>query len=288
MENIKKFTLFLKQAECSKATIKNYTSDLLAFGRWFLNTNGEQCLVSKITSIDLREYKQWLLHQRKLKPNSINRKLATLRSYLDWAEQVQLIKYRLPMPKFLSKPKLGPRWLDKQKQNQLLRTVEQYGNSRDIAIIKLLLNTGLRVQELCNLQWKDVSISERKGLLTVNNGEGNKRREVPLNKEARNAFMSLEYAKFSGQKQMVLQGQRGALTARGIQFIFKYYSSLIKESITPQSLRHTFCKNLINAGARLEKVAAIAGHENLETTRLYCEPSTLDLQQAVDLIGETE
>lgn len=195
MENIKKFTLFLKQAECRKATIKNYTSDLLAFGRWFLDTNNEPCLVNKITSIDLREYKQWLLHQKKLKPNSINRKLATLRSYLDWAEQVQLIKYRLPMPKFLSKPKLCPRWLDKQKQNQLLRTVEQYGNSHDIAIIKLLLNTGLRVQELCNLQWKDISISERKGVLIVNTGKGNKQREVPLNKEARNALISLDYAK---------------------------------------------------------------------------------------------
>ena len=52
------------------------------------------------------------------------------------------------------------------------------------------------------------------------------------------------------------------------------------------TLRHTFCKNLVNAGVGLEKVAALAGHESLETTRRYCTPSLKDLEHAVELIGE--
>ena len=149
-------------------------------------------------------------------------------------------------------------------------------------------HTGLRVQELCALHWKDVQISDRKGSLIVHHGKGEKRREVPLNKDARDAFLSLDYPKQVGQDQLIFQGQRGPLQPRGVQFILQYYSSLIKEKITPHSLRHTFCKNLINAGIGLEKVAMIVGHENLETTRRYCEPSMSDLQQAVDLIGEKE
>jgi integrase/recombinase XerC len=57
---------------------------------------------------------------------------------------------------------------------------------------------------------------------------------------------------------------------------------------TPRSLRHSFCKNLVNAGVNLEKIAALAGHESVETTRRYCEPSLQDLQQAVEVISEEE
>jgi site-specific recombinase XerD len=39
----------------------------------------------------------------------------------------------------------------------------------------------------------------------------------------------------------------------------------------------SFCKNLIDAGVSLEKVATLAGHDNLETTRRYCTPSEQDL-----------
>ena len=48
------------------------------------------------------------------------------------------------------------------------------------------------------------------------------------------------------------------------------------------------CKNLVDAGVGLEQVAALAGHESLETTRRYCAPSLADLQRAVDLVGEGE
>ena len=54
------------------------------------------------------------------------------------------------------------------------------------------------------------------------------------------------------------------------------------------SLRHTFCKNLIDGGIGLEQVAAFAGHESLETTRRYCQPSYHDLEKAVRAIGEEE
>jgi integrase/recombinase XerC len=54
------------------------------------------------------------------------------------------------------------------------------------------------------------------------------------------------------------------------------------------SLRHTFCKNLMDAGVSLKKVAALAGHETLETTRRYCQPSRHDLTLAVELIGEED
>ncbi len=79
------------------------------------------------------------------------------------------------------------------------------------------------------------------------------------------------------------------MTPRGIESTLrKYVKQTDLEEVSPHQLRHTFCKNLIDAGVGLEKVAALAGHDNLETTRRYCTPSEQDLAAAVELIGEED
>ncbi|WHA04553.1 site-specific integrase [Candidatus Bandiella numerosa] len=60
------------------------------------------------------------------------------------------------------------------------------------------------------------------------------------------------------------------------------------KNVTPHQLRHSFCKNLVDMGVGLEKVAFLAGHESLDITKIYCTPSFNDLQEAVELIGEEE
>lgn len=288
---LKRFAKFLEESERSPLTITNYQSDLAGFARWFKETNGDALHPKKVTSTDLREYKQYLIVQKELKPSSVNRKLAALKSFLNWAAGTGLMKNgRIPrMPRGLREERRGPRWLNKREQSRLLRSVERLGPSRDIAIINLLLNTGLRVRELCSLVWKDVKITERKGTLTVRSGKGRKRREIPLNKDAREALLTVGYRKNAGKRKAIFAGQRGPMTPRGIHSMFKYYAEVARlQDVSPHSLRHTFCKNLVNAGVGLEKVAALTGHESLETTRRYLEPSLQDLQGAVDLIGEEE
>ena len=103
---------------------------------------------------------------------------------------------------------------------------------------------------------------------------------MPLNKEACDALGSLGYARFGGSEGRIFQGQRGPLSPRGVQVLVRGYAEKVGlEDVTPHTLRHTFCKTLIDSGAQLQEVAALAGHESLETTRRYCEPS---LEHAVD------
>jgi len=90
------------------------------------------------------------------------------------------------------------RWYDRRDQYKLLRTVQQHSNTRDNAIIKVLLHVGLRVAELCAAQWTDVTITKRKGTFTVRQGKGSKYREVPLNRDARRALESIGYAEHAG------------------------------------------------------------------------------------------
>ena len=109
------------------------------------------------------------------------------------------------------------------------------------------------------------------------------------NKDARNALSALDYKKHLGTDRSVFMGQRGTITVRGIQFMFrKVFKGSNVSDVTPHQLRHSFCKNLVNAGISLEKVAILAGHESLDTTKIYCKPSLHDLDKAVAMIGEEE
>ena len=288
---LERFAAFLAQAERSPLTIKNYLSDLRAFAAWFEATNGDPFEPLKITPTDLREYKRWMVTHCGFKPKSVNRKLATLKSFIHWATETGLVTdaRALKIPKAEKEERHGPRWLDRREQNKLLRVVERTDQPRDLTLIKLLMNTGLRVQELCDLTWHDVRLSERKGTLTVRSGKGGKRRQVPLNQSARSALLALGHQEHAGQRAHIFAGQRGPLTPRGVQNLLSKYATVARlESVSPHTLRHTFCKNLVDAGVGLEKVAALAGHESLETTRRYCEPSLQDLERVVELIGEEE
>jgi integrase/recombinase XerC len=132
-------------------------------------------------------------------------------------------------------------------------------------------------------------MSERRGKLLVSAGKGCKYRDIPLNQDARQAFGDLDYKIHAGTDAFVFVGQRGTLSPRGIQFMLKRLNlpgELGKTS--PHQFRHTFCKNLVDAGVSLEKVASLAGHERLDTTKLYCQPSFADLSDAVERIGELD
>jgi site-specific recombinase XerD len=287
--DVEDFADDLARVERSPLTIKNYRGDLLAFATWFREATGEELTPAHITPADLRAYKRFLVDQRRLKPSSVNRQLATLKSFLAWAAGMG----RLPagpvptLPKALPRERRGPRWLDRREQYALRRTVERRGRIRDIAIVTLLLHTGLRLRELCALTWRDVQLTPRAGVLTVTRGKGGKPRQLPLNAEARRALIRLGYEAHAGSSAPVFVGQRGPLTPSGVQRLLRTYAHAAHlETLSPHRLRHTFCKTLVDVGVGLEQVAALAGHESLETTRRYCTPSLTDLARAVELIGE--
>ncbi len=282
---LESYIAYQKSTDKSSATLAGYHSDLRQFAKWFESINKLEIRLQHITPTDLRQYKHYLL-EAKCKPQTINRHLLSVKYFLNWGWDTKKIKHRLPLPKTVKQSQAIPKWLNRLQQNQLLRHVERYGSKRDITIIKVLLNTGLRVSELCSIKWADISISDRKGKLCVTTGKRSKYREVPLNQDARNAFIDIGYKTQADSEAFVFTGQRGPLSPRGIQLMLKRLNIL--EDVSPHQLRHTFCKNLVDAGVSLEKVAYLAGHERLDTTKLYCQPSFTDLELAVERIGELD
>ena len=175
-----------------------------------------------------------------------------------------------------------------QTAARLIRAVERFGGTRDECLVKLLLNTGIRVEEAVALRWSDIQIRERSGTLIVRKGKGRKQRSIPLNAEARAALSELRYIA-PNRAPEVLHGQRGPLSIRGVQAALARYGALAKiPECTPHVLRHSFGKNLADAGTPIQVIADLMGHESLETTRRYVQPGHDDLAAAVERIGGGE
>jgi len=280
-----RFGQYLRASDKSENTAEAYLRDLCLFGEWFQSSNGEQITPQGITPIDVKEYKAYLLQVKHFKPATVNRKLASISAFCAWARRENIIEAN-PTEGIgnVQEVELAPRWLTRKEQYALLRAVQKENKPRDEAVIMLLLHTGLRVSEASNLRLSDVEISDRKGQVTVRDGKGGKHRMVPLNADVRKAVGAYLEARPDAQHDYLFVGkQTGRLKPWGIQYVASKYAYLARlDGVTPHTLRHTFGKNLVDAGVSLDIVATLLGHKNLNTTRLYTKPSSVDLAQAVE------
>lgn len=263
-------------------TLAGYRRDLLAFFGWFQETTGESPAPERVTSVDLREYQSFLRNARGLKPNTVNRRLKAVKSWLRWAVKEGLAP-RLPeFPKDVPQAKQAPQSLERAEVNRLLREVEKEGDARDAALIRLLLSCGLRVSEAVSLKVSDLDLGERRGVLTVRYGKGRKYREVPVPPEARKALRAwLE--KHPGGEWLFPGANGGHLTVSSAwRAVKKYAWRAGIPSLRPHQLRHTCAKNLLRAGADLATVAGVLGHARLDTTAVYVRPSLSDMAAAME------
>jgi integrase/recombinase XerC len=294
------FEDYLSDQDRSPLTTRGYLADLEHFSRWFSQTNGEALSPERLTPTDVKEYKQHLLVVERRKASTINRRLAALSAYTKWARETgQIHSDPTENVKSVRQVTSAPKWLDKHEQFALQRTIERdlqlsklrypkrwVTRRRDASLTLFLLNTGLRLSELTAMRLGDVQLSERKGSVLVQNGKGSKQRTVPLNTEARKALQEwLDVRPVTGSEHVWLAVESGSdgLSGRAVQRILQRYAQDAGlEELTPHICRHTFAKNLVNQEVGLEKVGALLGHANLNTTRLYITPDERDLEFAVE------
>lgn len=272
----------------SPLTVKNYLNDLAHFAKWFTQTNGEAFVPDAITLLDVRAYKSFLLTVAKFRPATVNRRLAALSRFCRWAKTQGLIKEDpTDDVKGVPEPQSAPKALGDTELHRLLREVYKRGKRRDIAIIEVLANTGLRAGELAQLARDDIEIAPRKGAVTVRSGKGAKYRQVPLNADARRAISEyLEVRPQDGGERLFV-GQRGTgLTPSAIWRVVKQYGLRAGLDISPHTLRHTFGTRLVRSkGIDLVTVATMMGHESLDTTAIYTKPSEQDMANAVEKLA---
>lgn len=298
------FKKYMHQQERADLTVRGYLTDLGQFILWFEGTNGETFSLPAVTPTDVREYRQHLAAVKRRKPATVNRHLAAIAALMNWAIRTGLIESDpTDGVRGLPQERRGPRSLDKKEQYALQRAIEKdlqlaylrYPmrwriHERDASMTIFFLHTGLRLSEALALQLDDLHLADRKGEVTVRQGKGGKSRTVPLNAAARKSLQAWMEVRqpFKGNFLWIglENGGMSALSSRSVQrALVRQGRAAGLERLTPHVLRHTFAKNLVDAGVGLEKVAALLGHSNLNTTRIYVTPNQRDLEQAVEQIS---
>jgi integrase/recombinase XerC len=284
-DEVAEFLTDLQRQEVSPRTLVSYQSDLTLFARWFIATNGEAFTAAAVTPTDVRDYKAHLVSVEHRAPATVNRRLAALRKFFAWAKAERRVT-ELPTDnvKLVQAMPRAPKSLEKREVDALLRKAEQRGKKRDIAILAVLRHTGIRVSELVALRLADLDVGERHGRLTVRSGKGSKYRQVPVNADARRAVAQyLAVRPRVTDDHLFLSQKGGGMQAKAVQdLVARYARQAGLEDVSPHTLRHSFGKHTLDAGASLVAVAALLGHENINTTAIYTQPSERDLERAVE------
>lgn len=150
-------------------------------------------------------------------------------------------------------------------------------------MMQTLLETGCRVSEFIELRIEDISFVER--LITIHNGKGGKRREVPIREElAKQLKIHIDKRKAgplfkSRQKPFKYTRQRIGQIVKGVA-----QKAAIEKRIYPHLLRHTVATKLLNLGMGIAQVQKFLGHEDIATTQLYAVMNTATLRKRFDAV----
>lgn len=281
MDTMTNFENYLLGRGLSPGTAAIYLGNLRRFFSWVEGTYGDFDPAA-VTPLDVADYRRHLQSKNR-KPATVNNALDAIGSFFAWAKGAGLVQADpTEGVKRLKEQKGAPKWLSRREVGTLVRAAQKYGSKKEQALVMILLHTGLRVSEAVSLKTTDVVIRERSGHVAVRRGKGGKYREVPLNATVRRILA--EYmADLRGE--WVFPGKSGPMTRRAVEKALTKYARLSRVEVTPHRLRHTFCKMLADAGEGLDRIAMLAGHENLNTTSRYTRPGRADLEAAVEKLA---
>ena len=267
------FDHLLYEKRYSSHTIEAYRCDLLQF-QSYLNDIYDVNSEKQITYAMIRS---WLASLIELgtSPRSVNRKLSSLRTYFKYLLRLDLIEVNpVQLSVSLRTPERLPSFATKREMEKMLTSItdDSFSDRRDLIVLEIFYNTGIRLAELEILKEKDIDFYTNTIKVT---GKRNKQRIIPvsnlLTTKLKSYLALRERYALSGGEELIIndQGSRA-----GRNFIYK----LVKKYLTqagvtgaksPHVLRHTFATLMLNEGADLNAIKEILGHSSLASTQVY-------------------
>ncbi|MBD0852403.1 tyrosine-type recombinase/integrase [Maribacter arenosus] len=284
--SIPKFISYLRlEKNYSEHTLKAYGNDIQSFVDFCSVDYGFE----DIDKVEYSIIRSWIvaLVNTRISNRSINRKIASLKAYYKFLQQIGRIKVNpLAKHKALKTSKKIEVPFSEEEMQRVLSQIpfaDDFEGRRDKLIIELLYTTGIRRSELINLKMGDVKLAERSIKVL---GKRNKERIVPLLLPTVELFMSYlpcrnrlecirdkEFIFLTGSGNKIYE----TLVYRIINGYFSMVSSKVKRS--PHILRHTFATHLLNKGADLNSVKELLGHSSLASTQVYTHNSIAELKK---------
>ncbi len=263
------FAEYLRGEKRSENTVMEYTLMV----RDMLKHIGKRA--EDITLGDLNRYKMYLSTKKKYSKNSLYLAVKAIGAYfkfkgLDTARG-------LSAPR---RPKQMPKYLSEDEVKRLLEAARE--DPRDYAIISLLVYSGLRVSELCNLRLEDVDFEER--VIYVRSGKGDKDRIVVVSQPVIDAIENYLYTREDDMEYLFSSRKSERISRVQVFRIVKKYAEMagIKKDVTPHVLRHTLATTLLRRGVDIRFIQQFLGHSSVATTQIYTHVDDALLKSVYD------
>lgn len=282
-----------------------YVNDLKLFFRYLVSESPRfagmspaaitEADLDRITVRDLNIYLEYLSLYIKNDTEITNenlgkmRKLATLRSFYKYLFKNSLIHadvaQLIDMPKRHEKPIIRmeidevARMLDLvesgEAMNEKQKAYNKHTRVRDLAILTLFLDTGIRVSELVGINISDVDFSINGFLVTRKGGNQTILYFSDEVEQALKDYLKLrnEITAVPGDEDaLFLSLQNKRISVRAVQMMVKKYATQaapLKKHLSPHKLRSTFGTNLYHETGDIYLVADVLGHSDVNTTRRH-------------------
>lgn len=141
------------------------------------------------------------------------------------------------------------------------------------AILELLLSSGLRCEELCNLKWGDINFITKD--ISVIGGKGNKNRITMMDDVARKYLIEYRNSAKVDSEYVFAVKYRGKTKARTTDSAWRMLKNISKRAcvseVSPHRFRHTFATVLYKRGLDTRMIQRLLGHSNISTTMIYID-----------------
>lgn len=284
------------KVECGNQprSIEGCLIDLRVFFRYLREKHFDRDEIdpAEIGHEHIRDFLAYMAAEKGNGPRARNRKLASIRNYFNFLVLDGRLKYNRNPARRIKKarePVSLPVILNLEEARALIEAARLYAFRpyRDHAMIRLFLQTGLRLGELVLLERDDINLQE--GYVRVR-GKGDKERlDSPPRTEAASRALHEHLQRIlpaSPQVKKIFLNQRGRpITWRGVQMIFDRIcrqAYLDKPHLSPHKLRHTCLTLLLREGVDLMTLKELTGHEEIRSTEIYPHVNMSDVRAAVD------
>ncbi len=274
---------FLKLRKLEKMKFSDITNDLIEQTDI---TDLNLRFLKNIELTDLYEYLDYLTNICSDKPTTRARKIAALKSFFNFMTYKQKALDKNPAVE-LETPKLSkrlPKYLSLDESVSLLNSIEGKNEKRDICIITIFLNCGLRLSELVAINFKDI----RDDTLHVI-GKGDKERSVYLNNACQKAlkeYIAVRPKDVKDHDALFISERGTRIGKRTVEMMVKKYITLAgldPKKYSPHKLRHTAATLMHKyGGVDIRSLQQILGHESISTTEIYTHIDSEQVKEAME------
>lgn len=269
------YNLFVRDCKIrnlSEHTFQYYKNELLKFCKR-LERNKVDTYPTTITEETIKDVVILGMMEEGKREATINANLRAIRSFFNFLEKegyivenpvknVQLVKQKRTIIQTFSRGDI----------HSLLRQPNRstFTGIRDYTLMMFLLETGVRVRELCDIQTTDINFQD--GVVRID-GKGNKERNVPIQKTMKKQLAN--YLQIRGHldtKTLFVNIDNDPLAIRAVQTNIKKYgrmSGIKNVRCSPHTFRHTFAKMSVQNGADVFSLQAVLGHTSMDMVRNY-------------------